>query len=129
MGKKRSQILSTETSEQFITGMLDRMVTSYHKYGPISDAYPRKVNALESLNQRIEKYLETGNTEWLIDAANFAMIEFMYPAHPKAHFRPTDSEQSPGRTSQEFDITDSANDQLGTEAFDTLLEHRRRIKR
>lgn len=38
-----------------------------------------------------------GNTEYLVDAANFLMIEFMHPAHPKAHYRATDKEGSPGR--------------------------------
>ena len=35
--------------------------------------------------------------EDLMDAANFAMIEFLRPKHPKAFFAPTDSNQSPGR--------------------------------
>lgn len=33
-----------------------------------------------------------------MDVANFAMIEFMLPRHPDAHYRPTDSHESPGRT-------------------------------
>jgi len=32
----------------------------------------------------------------LADVANFAMIEFMYPQHPNAYFKPTDSNESPG---------------------------------
>jgi hypothetical protein len=77
--------------------MRDRMAMSYFKYGAVRDAFPHKVSALESLRARIEKYEDTGNTEWLIDAANFAMIEFMLPCHKRAHYKATDSSESPGR--------------------------------
>lgn len=87
----------SEFSFPFVQGMADRMSTSFIKYGAVKDAYPEKVNALDSLMLRLKKYRETGNTEFLIDAANFAMIEFMCPALPNAHFAPTDSGASPGR--------------------------------
>lgn len=89
--------LSTEFSEQFVRGMKSRMLVSYHKYGPIASAYPHKINALHSLEQRLRKYKETKNTEYLIDAANFAMIEFMLPALDGAYFAGTDDSGSPGR--------------------------------
>lgn len=87
----------SEFAHSFIQGMLHRMGMSYHKYGKLSDAYPNKVNAIASLQIRLDKYKETGNKEFLMDAANFAMIEFMHPLHPRAHFRSTDSNESPGR--------------------------------
>lgn len=49
--------------------------------------------ALEYLKHR---FMETGNTEYLCDLANYAMFEFMYPQHPKGHFRATDSRESAG---------------------------------
>ncbi len=88
---------ASEFSEEFVKGMRNRMTVSFHKYGPIKEAYPHKISAIKSLRERLEKYEETGNTEWLVDAANFAMIEFMLPSHPEAHFRGTDSHESPGR--------------------------------
>jgi hypothetical protein len=87
----------SEVSMQFLQGMADRMGVSFHKYGKVADAYPIHVDAIDSLMQRLRKYRETGNTEWLMDVANFAMIEFMCPAHDNAHYAPTDSDQSPGR--------------------------------
>lgn len=66
-----------EGVETFVRGMINRMIVSYHKYGPLKLAYPHKVNAVESLRQRVDEYRKTGNTEWLIDAANFAMIHFI----------------------------------------------------
>ena len=46
--------------------------------------------------QCLDKYKATGNTEYLCDLANYAMFEFMYPQHPKGHFRATDSRESAG---------------------------------
>ena len=53
----RNKILASEFSEAFVGGMRDRMIVSFYKYGPVANAYPSKISALESLNQRIEKYL------------------------------------------------------------------------
>ena len=88
---------SSEYDETFLQGMLDRMAVSYHKYGPVAEGYPDRVDAIESLRLRIDQYLQTKNTEFLIDAANFCMIEFMHPRLLGAHFEPTDSNASPGR--------------------------------
>jgi hypothetical protein len=83
------------------------------------------VNALESLQKRIDKYIETGNTEFLMDAANFAMIEFMFPSHPSAHFRPTDSNESPGRAAYDtgFEPTQKENKELSDEEWKSLREN------
>jgi hypothetical protein len=92
-----SSVPSSEFSEAFAQGMYDRMAVSYGKYGAVAEAYPKRVDAIASLKKRLEKYEQTGNTEWLMDVANFAMIELMHPRHPEAHFRATDSRESPGR--------------------------------
>ncbi len=90
----------SEFSPEFVQGMADRMSVSYFKYGLVADAYPARVDAIASLEKRLQKYKDTGNLEWLMDVANFAMIEFMRPKHPDAHYRPTDSKESPGRVWQ-----------------------------
>ena len=87
----------SEFSDSFAQGMADRMAVSFCKYGAVKDAYPSRVDAIASLKKRLERYERDGNTEWLMDVANFAMIEFMHPRHQEAHFRPTDSKESPGR--------------------------------
>lgn len=104
-------VLKTEFDETFVQGMRERMVVSYYKYGPVADGFPKKVDAIASLGDRLRKYAETGNTEFLIDAANFAMIEFMYPRHPGAHFTPTDSDQSPGRRARRGGVVDHRNNE------------------
>ena len=68
------------------------MVVSYYKYGPMNDNYEKYkcMDALANIEKRIAKYKETGNTEFLADVANFAMIEFMHPSVEGASYKPTD---------------------------------------
>jgi len=87
----------SEFSDKFIELMNNRMHQSYYKYGPIKKAYPFKVDAIKSLKVAIDKYQATGNTEYLVDAANYAMIEFMLPSRSDAYFESTDSGGSAGR--------------------------------
>lgn len=89
--KNFGKILKTEYSEKFDEIRKKAMITSYFKYGPLKDNYSnyKCMDALSCLQKRIEKYLKTGNTEFLADAANFAMIEFMYPSVEGARYQPT----------------------------------------
>ena len=90
-------ILRTEYSDEFNSLMKNRMIMSFYKYGPIKENYGnRLVKAIPNLEKRLNMYKETGNTEYLVDIANFAMIEYMYPQHPKAHFNPETEQYSPG---------------------------------
>lgn len=89
--------LSSEYSTKFDELRKNRVETSYFKYGSAKKNFSTgNVNALESMKLCVEKYIETGNTEFLCDAANYLMFEFMYPQHEKAHFRATDSSESAG---------------------------------
>jgi hypothetical protein len=95
--ESREQILSRDYSFDFDKGRQDRIVQSYYKYGWMSETYPNGLaSAIGSLDKRLELYKQTGNREYLMDVANFAMIEYMYPQHPNAHFRVVPSEESPG---------------------------------
>ncbi len=82
------------TESEFNNGFTDKMrasmEVSYHKYGPIRQAYPHKVDAIKNLKKRLDLYEQTGNADYLVDIANFAMIEYTLPAHPKNHYSPTD---------------------------------------
>lgn len=83
-------------NESFVHGMRLRMATSFYKYGRMRDAAGHGVDLVECLKQRMALYEETGNTEHLMDVANFAMIEFSAPSKEGAHYRATDSDESPG---------------------------------
>ena len=90
-----AEILREDFSEEFVTHMKNRILVGSRKYGPVCFNIKR-VKMIKSALKRIDIYLETGNTEFLVDAANLLMIEFMYPMHPRAHFRATDDDESPG---------------------------------
>lgn len=99
-------VLKSEVSRRFHDLMTAAMLTSFYKYGALADGYPERVHAVESLQLRLLKYAETGNAEYLVDVANFAMIEFMHPAHPDATFTATDASGSPGRVAANAAIYD-----------------------
>jgi hypothetical protein len=86
---------SSEFNHQFTEMMDNRMAVSYHKYGPVALNYGTGLcNAMENLKKRLDLYERTGNTEYLVDVANFARIEYTYPQHPSAHF--DNLSESPG---------------------------------
>lgn len=93
MGNENNPVLKTEWSERFEKLRKNAMVMSFYKYGPLKDNYGKYecMEAVANLKKRLAAYEETGNTEFLADVANFAMIEFMFPKHPNAHFKGTDS--------------------------------------
>ncbi len=92
------EILATEYSEKFDEIRKNMMVMSFYKYGSLMANYKTQntIDAVKSLEKRLQAYKDTGNTEFLADVANFAMIEYMAPQHPKAFYKATDSTESPG---------------------------------
>lgn len=86
-----------EYSDRFDTLRQNRVGVSFYKYGSAADNFGEHlVNALESADLCLKKYRETGNTEYLCDAANYLMFEFMYPSLPGAFFKATESSESAG---------------------------------
>lgn len=90
---EKEKILQTEYSQKFDEIRKNMMVMSFYKYGPLKDNYDtyKCMDAIGNLKKRLEKYERTGNTEFLADIANYAMLEFMNPQLPGAHYEPTDS--------------------------------------
>ncbi len=94
---KIGRAMPKEYSDQFDELRQNRVELSYYKYGTAADNFGmRLVNALKSHDLCIKKYLQTGNTEYLCDAANYLMFEFMYPQRKDAYFKTTDSSGSAG---------------------------------
>ena len=84
-------------SERFDELRRNRVQVSHYKYGRASKNFRAgNVDALATMDLCIQKYRDTGNTEYLVDAANYCMFEFMFPQVKGAHFRPTDSAESAG---------------------------------
>lgn len=88
---------ATEFDVEFVTKMMAAMMVSFHKYGRVADAYPLKFDAASDVRARMAKYRQTGNKHYLVDAANFAMIEAMHPSR-EATWGSNDAADSPGRT-------------------------------
>ena len=112
-----ASIPQTQFSEQFLQGMLDRMAYGFHNYGAAQVNFPKNYDAMKSLRQRLRKYRLTHNTEWLMDAGNFLMIEFMYPKDTKAFFEPTTRHESPGSTLRSGRIAKGKDDFDPTRGF------------
>ena len=76
------------------------LVTQSHfKYGKASRNFATgNVDAVGCMKKCLAKFEETGNTEFLADVANFAMIEFMYPQKVGAKYTPTDGTNLGKRT-------------------------------
>jgi hypothetical protein len=93
MNNDINKILETEYSSRFDDIRKNMMVVSYYKYGALKDNYGtyKCMDALGNIEKRIQKYKETGNTEFLADVANFAMIEFLNPSVSGAKYTPTDN--------------------------------------
>lgn len=112
----------TEFDPKFVVRMVNAMMVSFHKYGRVADAYPLKFDAASDVRARMAKYRETANKHFLVDAANFAMIEAM---HPKltSDWGTNDAADSPGRTSaNNRQLVQEAND--GTRIMgETILHH------
>lgn len=91
------ETMPTEYSDKFDEYRQNRCEVSYYKYGPADINFKYGlVDAIESMKLCVEKYLETGNTEYLCDGANYLMYEYMYPRVKGAKFKPTDSKDSAG---------------------------------
>ena len=88
-------VLSVEYSERFDDLRKKAVEVSFHKYGPAKENFlGARVDAIASLERKLSAYKKTGNTELLIDVANYAMFEFLYPLHDKAHYKPMDDDKT-----------------------------------
>lgn len=89
-------MVEQEYSEEFDKLRKNRVEVSYFKYGPARKNFGEgRVDAIGSLELCLEKFKKTGNTEYLLDVANYAMFRFMFPM-PGEFFRATGSAESAG---------------------------------
>lgn len=88
--------IDNEYSTEFDKLRKNRVEVSYYKYGAARDNFGSgRVDAIGSLELCLEKFKKTGNTEYLLDVANYAMFRYMYPM-PGEFFKATDSKDSAG---------------------------------
>ena len=78
-----SDVLSRNFSHDFVKRMQESMVMSAPKYGDIRDKngtiakHIEEEEMLDGIRERLRLYRDTGRTEFLVDIANFAMIEYI----------------------------------------------------
>lgn len=92
----REEILRRDFSNEFVAKMKNAIETSHYKYGWCSQTYPVLAQAHKCIAERLDLYVKTHNKEYLVDVANFAMIEYLHPEFADATYKPTDSAGSPG---------------------------------
>lgn len=89
-------ILKSQYSEQFDKERKRRVEVSYYKYGPARDNFAGgRVDAIKTAELCLDAFKKDGNTEHLVDAANYLMFRYMYP-YPGEYFKPTESSGSVG---------------------------------
>ena len=96
MSETREEILKRDFSEEFILKMKNAIEMSHYKYGWASKTYPELAQAIKCVQERLDMYEKTHNKDFLIDIANFAMLEYLYPSYEDSKYVPTDSKDSPG---------------------------------
>ena len=91
-----SEILKREYSTEFDKLRQNRVEVSFHKYGSARDNFAGgRVDAIKTAELSIDAFKKDGNTEHLVDAANYLMFRYMYP-YPGEYFRATGSSESVG---------------------------------
>lgn len=84
------QIEKEQWSPKFIELMKNRMIMGWFRYGSIRSQNGQKYKRVEEAIRRLQRYLEEGNDELLVDVANFCMIEFEIGVNPNKHFNAVD---------------------------------------
>lgn len=114
----------TEFDPEFVVRMIRAMQVSYFKYGRVADAYPLKFDASSDVRARMAKYRETSNKHFLVDAANFAMIEAMHSSPERnASWGSNDAADSPGRTTAQGHRLIQEDNAGGRIMGETILHH------
>lgn len=93
--KAKFNLLALEVSEwspQFEKLMRNRLIMGALRYGTLAEkkVKGKKWDLVEPIRKKIELYEQTGNTEYLVDAANYCMLTFECDNHPNKHFKALD---------------------------------------
>lgn len=89
------EIRSMNVDNTFIEKMCNAMVMSAFKHGDVKEVCGKV--AIEKMNREIEMFMKDGNTEHMVNVANYAMLRYMFPSEGEA-YKGTDSDRSVVRT-------------------------------
>jgi len=79
----------TEQSPEFRTLKDARLIMGAFRYGLLGKN-TRKFERVKNAIKRLQSYLDDGNKEHLLDAANICEIEWIEENQSNAHYRPAD---------------------------------------
>ena len=89
-GPTLAEIKEMQISEEFLQKMRNRAVFAFYRYGGSNQYNGRRFDQVEEAFKKLSRYLRTGNTENLVDAANYCMVAYMSDFHPNKHFKSQD---------------------------------------
>lgn len=89
--KTLEEMKKENVDDTFIQHMVNAMIMSAFKYGKVNE-YASKV-ALNKMQQELCMFMEDGNTEHMVNIANYAMIRYMFPEEGEA-YKGTDANKS-----------------------------------
>lgn len=69
---------------------LNRLLLGYFRYGKNTNT--SHFNTIPAVKNKINRYIQTGNIECLIDAINYIHLEIQHGTNPLKHFKATDDE-------------------------------------
>ena len=87
------ELWASEWSPEFERLQRNRLVLGALRYGRLGEREKGSWDRIPAACAALEDYLETGNLENLVDAANLCMLEFVEGVHPRRHFAASDDKQ------------------------------------
>jgi hypothetical protein len=83
-------------SKAFEQLMRNRLLMGALRYGTIEEQRKevtkgQQWDLVKALGAKIQCYQDTGNTEYLVDAANYCLLAFELDPHPTKHFHAADA--------------------------------------
>lgn len=92
---KSIKVLEENWSPTFERLMRNRLMVGALRYGLISQQKKKRKtgvawDVLKPIQDKVAAYERTGNTEYLVDAANYLLLVFELDEHPNKHFSTLD---------------------------------------
>ncbi len=81
------EVRRSQWSDRFAELMHNRLVMGLFRYGPLGGSGLSIEQRMEDARMRLRKFEETGNKEYLVDAANACLCTFV---ENEGHFRAVD---------------------------------------
>lgn len=89
------ELKKTEWCPEFEQLMRNRLIMGAIRYRTFAENAAGLDNNYDRIGAaitRLQKYQQSGNDEYLVDVANFCVLEFRFGKHPKKHFHAKDDE-------------------------------------